>query len=29
MDRKSYEDIGVAVSDRIATIEIQRPPHNF
>ena len=25
----SYDDIGVTLSDLVATIEIQRPPHNF
>ena len=29
MVRKSYEDIAVDLNDRVATIEIQRPPHNF
>ena len=29
MVRKPYEDIAVDLNDRVATIEIQRPPHNF
>ena len=29
MVRKSYKDIAVVLNDRVATIEIQRPPHNF
>ena len=26
---KSYDDIGVSTEGHVATIEIQRPPHNF
>ena len=26
---KSYDDIGVSTESHVATIEIQRPPHNF
>ena len=26
---KNYDDIGVSAEGHVATIEIQRPPHNF